>query len=73
MDRNAYQQVDERAGKFHVSASLPWCLFGLYGPDRMPETGKEADVICRDVTHVCLDQCNREAAESRINAFANDL
>src|SRR5262245_19048562 len=29
--------------KFHGSASLPWCLFGLYGSNRMPDLGKEAD------------------------------
>jgi Transposase DDE domain len=38
------QLVNERSGKFHGSASLPWCLFGLFGPDRMLKTGKEADI-----------------------------
>jgi hypothetical protein len=34
--------------------------------------GKEADIICRNATLVRQLRSEREVAESRINAFAND-
>jgi hypothetical protein len=50
---------------------LPWCLFGLFGPDRMPKMGKEADVIYSDAS--CTPALGHwEVGESAINVYAND-
>jgi hypothetical protein len=43
--RKILSQVNERSGKFNGSASLSWYLFGSFGQDRTPKTGKEADII----------------------------